>query len=964
MKELYLRYWLLLLLLALAPAAHAQIEPAAQYTTLTPAQLMAWTSTWPTALPANISTVPLASRQNTLTTQLNPAQSFSARVNWCPDGMNNFSGYLNEQPQFNLYNFTHWQYVDVFTWFASPVGIPCRPWVETAHRNGVKIIGTVFTDRAGFQLLLQKDAAGNYLGAQKLVDVANYYGFDGWFFNEESALTTAEATEMRNLLKRLQVIKPAAMEIHWYDAMVPSGAIAYQNALNTNNQLLFQEGTTRVSDAIFTNYFWAGAANINTSVTTATALGRDPFDVYMGADLWPGRSNQSLFTNTTWIDNYFNAGSLAQPKLSIAMFAPNLTYNGGFSNFNTNPADYASFYRTEQRLFSGDDLDVTTPDATGWKGFGNYLPVRSAINTLPFNTYFSVGQGQIFANNGVQVAKSWTDMAKQSLLPSWQWAKSGAARVTAGFDFTRAYYAGNSVKLAGSLSGLNEATVKLYQTKLAITAPTSFDLTYKVATAGPSSTRMALYFSDNLATPELLDLPAVTDTLWHTTTFPLAAYAGRELAVIGVQATSATAVAGYRVNLGRFTLYNGAAVTTPPTVGFSANHTTTTTTQPVTFANSSTNATAYVWTFAGGTPATSTAIHPVVTYPAPGTYSVKLRAQNAIGRDSLTRVGYVTVVTAPPLGSNTALLFDGLGKYVDAGTINLGGTALSLECWVKANTFKTSSPFISSIIGMEDAGNVAEIRLGDAGITGDRLQFAMNTGALTRKVTSVSTLTAGVWYHVAATYDGLAMKLYLNGVLEASANTSATATANGAFSFGRNYASSRCLDGSIDEIRAWTRALTATEIAANSCAVSPTAPGLEGYWKLNEAVGSVAQDLSGHGHTGTLIAMGPSDWSTNVPTQCGTATATTPGQATTEMQVLVFGNPVPGGRAEIEIRGAKSLPVTLQVSNALGAVVWKQTVPGSASAGRISVPLPGAAGLYVLRASTAASSATVKLLKL
>lgn len=80
--------------------------------------------------------------------------------------MNNFVGYLNEQPQFNLYNFTHWQYIDVLTWFASPVGILCRPWVEAAHRNGVKIIGTVFTDGPGFVALTQKDAAGTYTGAQ------------------------------------------------------------------------------------------------------------------------------------------------------------------------------------------------------------------------------------------------------------------------------------------------------------------------------------------------------------------------------------------------------------------------------------------------------------------------------------------------------------------------------------------------------------------------------------------------------------------------------------------------------------------------------------------------------------------------------------------------------------------------------------------------------------------------------
>ncbi|RZK34449.1 MAG: glycoside hydrolase, partial [Hymenobacter sp.] len=334
MKQLYRRLGALLLALCTAAfTAHAQIELAAQYTTLTPAQLMAWTPTGPTALPANVSTVPLAARQNMLAPQLNPAMSFSSKVNWCPDGMNNFVGYLNEQPQFNLYNFTHWQYLDVLTWFASPIGIPCRPWVEAAHRNGVKVLGTVFTDQAGFSLLCAKDASGNYPGAQKLLDVASYYGFDGWFFNEESSLTVAQATDLRNLLKQLQATKPAAMEMHWYDAMLTTGTVAYQNYLNANNAPFLQDGATRVSDALFTNYVWLHSPYLDASVSNANALGRSPYDVYTGADIWPGRNPQRLFTfysyqgvpNTGWLDDYYVSGNLAAPRTSLAVFAPNMT---------------------------------------------------------------------------------------------------------------------------------------------------------------------------------------------------------------------------------------------------------------------------------------------------------------------------------------------------------------------------------------------------------------------------------------------------------------------------------------------------------------------------------------------------------------------------------------------------------------------------------------------------------------
>ncbi|MCC2545398.1 PKD domain-containing protein [Hymenobacter sp. BT175] len=958
------RVWLSLILLTSLgiSRAAAQMEPAAQYTKLTPTQLLAWTPTGPTAVPDNVSRVPLASRQNSLASQLNPAQSFSHRINYVPDGMATWGGYLNEQNRFNLFNFTHWQYIDVLTWFDGPVAIPTRPWVETAHRNGVKVIGSVFTSAADVNVLIQKDALGNYPAARKLVDVAAYYGFDGWFFNQESSVPAATATEFRNLLKQLQQLRPAGMEIHWYDAMLPGGNISYQNALNANNQLLFQEGPTRVSDAMFTNYFWSGATNINTSVATANALGRSPFDVYMGADLWPTRSNQSMFARTTWADNYFVGGDLTQPRLSFGLFATNLTYNGGFNSFSSNAADYASFYRTEQRLFAGDDFDVTIPDATGWKGFGHYVPVRSVIHTLPFDTYFSVGQGKVFANNGVQLVKNWTDMAKQSLLPSWQWAKTGAAPVTVGFDFDEAYYAGNSLKLAGSLSGTNSATVKLYQSRLPITAQTSCELIFKAA-AGATNTRLALYFADNLATPELLDLGAVPSSQWEVRTFSLAPYAGRELAVIGVQAASATPVANYQLNLGRLRLFNGSsAPTAAPVVSFTASATTVTTNQPIQLTNSTTNGTAYRWTFVGGTPASSTAVHPVVSYAAAGTYAIKLWTSNAAGRDSLTRTSYITVV-APGSGSgNSALLYDGATKYVDAGPINLSGPALSMECWLKPAAFKTVSPFISSVMGIEDSNNTALIRLGDAGLAANRLQFVLTIGGMGRKLNSATSLSANTWYHVAATYDGSAMKLYVNGQLDATLSVSGNAAASGVFTFGRNYDGNRMLSGSLDELRVWTRALTTAEIQANACAVSATAPGLEGYWPCNEGTGTVALDVSGHGHLGTLLSMVPADWSTDVPAQCR-LTAVGPGRTTAVLQVRVLGNPVQGRQAEVEVEGAQGQPVRLQLLSPVGRVVGEVQLQPSAARQRYPLPFAPAPGLYLLRVLTPTGSASTRLLQ-
>ncbi|WP_294677135.1 PKD domain-containing protein [uncultured Fluviicola sp.] len=98
---------------------------------------------------------------------------------------------------------------------------------------------------------------------------------------------------------------------------------------------------------------------------------------------------------------------------------------------------------------------------------------------------------------------------------------------------------------------------------------------------------------------------------------------------------------------------NGLGVVSPPVADFSAAQTTVCQGSAITFTNLSTFATSYSWTFTGGTPSTSTAVNPTVTYNTAGTYAVTLVATNANGSDTETKNGYITVVastaTALPL---------------------------------------------------------------------------------------------------------------------------------------------------------------------------------------------------------------------------------------------------------------------------------------------------------------------------
>ena len=76
-------------------------------------------------------------------------------------------------------------------------------------------------------------------------------------------------------------------------------------------------------------------------------------------------------------------------------------------------------------------------------------------------------------------------------------------------------------------------------------------------------------------------------------------------------------------------------------------------------------------------------------------------------------------------------------------------------------------------------------------------------------------LVGGVWYHLAATFDGSNLKAYLNGVLQATTPASSTYPASNQFSVcgsGQSGGLNRGAQGTIDQLRVWDFALTAQQI--------------------------------------------------------------------------------------------------------------------------------------------------------
>ncbi|HNQ67233.1 MAG TPA: PKD domain-containing protein [Bacteroidales bacterium] len=125
--------------------------------------------------------------------------------------------------------------------------------------------------------------------------------------------------------------------------------------------------------------------------------------------------------------------------------------------------------------------------------------------------------------------------------------------------------------------------------------------------------------------------------------------------------TGATTCPGYDPNL------TGSA----PVADFVGNPTTVTVGGTVNFTDLSTNTpTSWSWTFAGGTPPTSTAQNPSIVYNTAGTYNVTLTATNASGSDAETKNLYIEVVAAGTVAANftanpTTLTEGGVVNFTD-----------------------------------------------------------------------------------------------------------------------------------------------------------------------------------------------------------------------------------------------------------------------------------------------------------
>lgn len=162
--------------------------------------------------------------------------------------------------------------------------------------------------------------------------------------------------------------------------------------------------------------------------------------------------------------------------------------------------------------------------------------------------------------------------------------------------------------------------------------------------------------------------------------------------------------------------------------------------------------------------------------------------------------------------SGKALAFDG-SSSAEASVASTPGNAVTLETWVKLDT--TQQEWSGIVTRWNTAGGTGYsivFRSAGAGfrfiVNGDDKKNALVQ-------TEKEQILPDVWYHVAGTYDGKNLMLYLNGVPFVKAAGLAVPAVDGPVLLGKAGSWAKDgLRGSVDEVRVYSRVLTAAEINA------------------------------------------------------------------------------------------------------------------------------------------------------
>ncbi|KAF3433345.1 hypothetical protein FNV43_RR24447 [Rhamnella rubrinervis] len=367
----------------------------------------------------------------------------------------------------DAYAIWHWYLIDIFVYFShSLVTLPPPCWINTAHKHGVKVLGTFITEWdegrvISNALLSTKESSQMY--AERLTELAVALGFDGWLINMEVKLDLTQIHNLKEFVSHLTQTMHSSMPgslVIWYDSVTTEGKLSWQDQLNEKNKPFFD-----ICDGIFMNYTWKE----NYPSLSAAVAGDRKFDVYMGIDVF----GRNTYGGGQWNTN-IALDLLKKDDVSAAIFAPGWVYE------TKQPPDFQTAHNHWWALVE-----------KSWGITQNYPKV------LPFYSNFDQGHGLHFSVDGVQVLDApWCNIACQGFQPFLEYNDSqtpDAVQVLLDFKVP-SYSGGGNIIFKGNLEEGAIFRKRLFQGEL-ILGGLPLYLTYSVKSENDSLLGLFLDFS-------------------------------------------------------------------------------------------------------------------------------------------------------------------------------------------------------------------------------------------------------------------------------------------------------------------------------------------------------------------------------------------------------------------------------------------------------------------------------------
>ena len=164
----------------------------------------------------------------------------------CHDYKGNYldDKFINGGVKWEEYRFYNWSVVDIFCYFShNLVTIPTLQYLNAAHRNGVKVIGTFIVEnedgrKALHDMLVDKEHTEKV--ATSLVEIAKRLSFEGWLLNVEVIVKPEKLDLLKYFVQYLTEKTHKEImggKIIWYDSVSAiNGGLFWQNELNYVNE--------------------------------------------------------------------------------------------------------------------------------------------------------------------------------------------------------------------------------------------------------------------------------------------------------------------------------------------------------------------------------------------------------------------------------------------------------------------------------------------------------------------------------------------------------------------------------------------------------------------------------------------------------------------------------------------------------------------------------------------------------